>query len=154
MKYKGWGFSWSASLETKLDFFKRLLFEFFILIRINTSSWKISIQLDLEAFSALLPIGTCPLSMWVCGFIGQSGQRRTVQNEAKGISVLGCACLCLRSWWLLFWLGCFTGFWGQNWPLWLICHNSCLCLANCSRTVCSLKKKWPSNISRPKEMSS
>ena len=44
-------------------------------------------------------------------------------------------------WWLLFWLGYFTGFSGSNWPLWLICHNACLCLANCSRTVCPFKKK-------------
>lgn len=156
MKCKEWGFSWSASLETKLDFFKEITFWIFCSHSKITSSWRTSIQSTLQASWFAPHVGLAHRrwgGVWV--YRSQWARRSPSRTEQRALG-FGDVLVCLTSWlhflWL-FWLGCSMGFWGQKWPLCLMCHSSCLCLKNCSGTVYPLKKEWPSNTSRPKEMS-
>lgn len=93
MKCKEWVFSWSASLETKLDFLKRLLFEFSVLIQKITSSWRISIQSTLQAFWFGPHVGLAHRRWGGVGLQITVGEEEPIQNRAEGAGIWGCSCV-------------------------------------------------------------
>lgn len=83
-----------------------------------------------------------PIVDWGRGFIDQKWQRIAHPELTKGTGIWGVlVCLTAWLWWWLFWLGNFSGLWGQNCPLWLTHHKGLFMSCKLFKNSLSIKKK-------------